>query len=76
MWLFTDFCHPDEGGDTFPETSGLTRATRHNIPEDAIRHVTSFVLDKVALDEVSFGAYSICPHSSVLNYRPLHRDVL
>jgi hypothetical protein len=33
---FTDSCHPDEGGAKFLEMSVLTRATRHNIPEDVI----------------------------------------
>jgi hypothetical protein len=28
----------DDGGDTFPETSVLTRAARRNISEDAILH--------------------------------------
>jgi hypothetical protein len=32
----TDSCHPDEGGAKFLRNMVLTRATRHNIPEDAI----------------------------------------
>jgi hypothetical protein len=35
---FTDFCHPDEGCAKFLPNSVLTRATRRNIAEDAIRH--------------------------------------
>jgi hypothetical protein len=33
--LFTDSCHPDDGGAKFLRDV-LTRATRRNIPEDAI----------------------------------------
>jgi hypothetical protein len=34
----TDYCHPDDGDAKFLRTSVLTRTTRRNIPEDAIRH--------------------------------------
>jgi hypothetical protein len=33
-----DSCHPDDEGDTFPETSVLTIATPRNIPEHVILH--------------------------------------
>jgi hypothetical protein len=33
-----DSCHPDDGGDTFFESSVLTRAARLHIPEDGILH--------------------------------------
>jgi hypothetical protein len=32
--LLPDFVNFDDGGDSYPETSVLTRTTRHHIPED------------------------------------------
>jgi hypothetical protein len=34
----TDFCHPDEGGAKFNRNVESSRASRRNIPEDAILH--------------------------------------
>jgi hypothetical protein len=38
MDKIADSCHLDDGGDSSPETSILTRGTRRNIPEDGIFH--------------------------------------
>jgi hypothetical protein len=41
-WL-SDSCHPDDGGNALPQTSLLTRATQHNIPEDGIPQSLCFL---------------------------------
>jgi hypothetical protein len=37
--VFTDSCHPDEGGAKFLRNVGSYRATRRNIPENAILQI-------------------------------------
>jgi hypothetical protein len=48
-----DSCHPNEGGVTFLRNIVLTRATRRNIPEDAIPLESLYVFRREERERLS-----------------------